>query len=52
MAVEDAPNGIKSAYSAGLKVIMVPDQTEPEEDIMHMFYAKVESLDQIIGLVE
>lgn len=52
VAVEDAPNGIKSAYSAGLKVIMVPDQTEPEEDIMHMFYAKVESLDQIIGLVE
>lgn len=52
VAVEDAPNGIKSAYSAGLKVIMVPDQTEPEEDIVHMFYAKVESLDQIIGLVE
>lgn len=52
VAVEDAPNGIKSAYSAGLKVIMVPDQTEPEEDIMHMFYAKVERLDQIIGLVE
>lgn len=52
VAVEDAPNGIKSAYGAGLNVIMVPDQTQPEEDIMHMFYAKVDSLDQIIELVE
>ena len=29
MAVEDAPNGILAAYRAGLRVVMVPDQTKP-----------------------
>ena len=31
-AVEDAPNGVRSAASAGCKVIMVPDLTEPDEE--------------------
>ncbi len=29
VAVEDSPNGIRSAYSAGCRVIMVPDMTPP-----------------------
>ena len=29
IAVEDSPNGIRSAAAAGLKVIMVPDKIEP-----------------------
>ena len=32
-AVEDSPNGIKSAASAGLKVIMVPDKIAPTPQI-------------------
>lgn len=31
IAVEDSPNGVCSAYGAGCNVVMVPDQTEPDE---------------------
>lgn len=51
-AVEDSPNGIKSAYGAGLKVIMVPDLTEPDEELSKMLYARVDELMDILGLLE
>lgn len=51
MAVEDAPNGIISAYRAGCQVIMVPDQSEPEENIIPMLTACVDDLSQIIDLL-
>lgn len=31
LAVEDSPNGVMSAYQAGCKVVMVPDQTPADE---------------------
>ena len=33
VAVEDSPNGIRSAAAAGLKVIMVPDKIKPTAEI-------------------
>ena len=33
MAVEDSPNGVRSAASAGLVTVMVPDLTQPDEEI-------------------
>ena len=44
MAVEDSPNGVMSAYNAGCKVAMVPDQTQPDQELQQMIYTKVESL--------
>lgn len=43
-AVEDSKNGIISAYSAGMKVIMIPDlwQGSPETD--SLLFAKCENL--------
>ena len=50
MAVEDSPNGINSAYGAGCQVVMVPDQTEPDEELLGKLTACVSSLDQIKDL--
>lgn len=51
IAVEDAPNGIISAYRAGLKVIMVPDQSEPDEELGTKLTACVRTLDEIIPMI-
>lgn len=32
-AIEDSFNGIRSAYSAGMKAIMVPDMIQPDEEM-------------------
>ncbi len=49
IAVEDSPNGVLSAYRAGCKVIMVPDQTPPEGELLHCLYACAASLSEIAG---
>ncbi|MCQ2082309.1 MAG: HAD family phosphatase [Lachnospiraceae bacterium] len=49
VAVEDAPNGIKSANAAGLNVIMVPDLTEPDDELCKLISRKANSLDEIIS---
>ena len=49
-AVEDSPNGVTSAYGAGCKVVMVPDLTQPDEELSKKLYAKVDSLLDIIEL--
>lgn len=52
IAVEDSPNGIISASDAGCRTIMVPDLTEPEEDIKPRLFACCKSLTDIIGILE
>lgn len=47
IAVEDSPNGVLSAHRAGLKVIMVPDQTKPDRELLKYLYACVDSLAEI-----
>lgn len=47
IAVEDAPNGVLAAYRAGCKVIMVPDQTEADEELSKFLHACVNSLEDI-----
>lgn len=51
MAVEDSPNGVLSAYRAGCKVVMVPDQTEPDEELQKCLWARVDQLADIDKLL-
>lgn len=51
MAVEDSPNGVTSACRAGCKVVMVPDQTQPDEKLLSMLFAKVDSLIELMDLI-
>lgn len=51
MAVEDSPNGVLSAYRAGCKVVMVPDQTKPDETLEKCLFACVEDLSEIKALI-
>lgn len=48
VAFEDSPNGIKSAYSAGCKVIMIPDLTQPDDNIKPLLSGVYESLDKAV----
>lgn len=50
-AIEDSPNGVLSAKRAGLRVIMVPDLTEPDEDTAGLLYAKIDSLSSLYKFV-
>ena len=50
-AVEDSPNGVLSAFRAGCKVIMVPNQTQPDEDLSKCLYAKADTLLDLKELV-
>ncbi len=52
IALEDSPNGIISAYSAGCKAVMVPDLSEPDEELRKILFRRIDSLDLLIDVLE
>ena len=52
LAIEDSPNGITSATSAGLKTIMVPDLSEPDEALRKKLFAVCTDLSKVIDVLE
>ncbi|MCM1468500.1 MAG: HAD-IA family hydrolase, partial [Alistipes sp.] len=52
IAVEDSYNGVRSAYAAGCRVIMVPDRDVPDEEMREKCYRIVENCARIIEILE
>ncbi len=51
VAVEDSPNGIISAFAAGCRPVLVPDQSPAEDCLQPLLWVCVERLDQLIPLL-
>lgn len=47
IAVEDSPNGITSAYRAGMHPIMIPDLTQPDEELKKMLFKQCKDLTEL-----
>ena len=52
IALEDSPNGIHSAHSAGCVPVFVPDLSQPDEDTSALMYACCETLAHVIPVIE
>lgn len=52
LALEDSPNGIRSAHDAGCITVMIPDLTMPTPDIEPLLYDWAGDLSKVIPLIE
>lgn len=52
VAVEDSPNGIRSAYSAGMIPVMVPDLLAPDEEMREKSAVICSDLLEVIAFLE
>lgn len=51
-ALEDSPNGIRSAHAAKMVPIMIPDLIEPNEEIKKLYKVKLNSLGEFITYIK
>jgi len=52
IAVEDAPNGVRSASAAGLRTIYIPDTHDDEEEVRGLYYKKLQSLTELNDMLK
>ena len=51
LALEDSPNGIKSASSAGCVTVMVPDLDKPSNAVIPLIYKTADGLSDVIRIL-
>ena len=51
MTVEDSPNGVRSAAGAGCRTVMIPDLTEPDEELSKLLWARADKLTDLKDLL-
>lgn len=47
-AIEDSPNGIRSAHAAGMRPVMVPDMIEPDEEMRRLSEKIFDNLTEVL----
>ena len=52
MALEDSPNGVQSAYNAGCVTVMVPDLSQPDEELKRKLTAVCGTLADVREVIE
>ena len=52
MALEDSPNGIRSAFTAGCVPVMIPDLSQPDDETAKIMYEKCDDLSQVIYVLK
>lgn len=52
IALEDSPNGIRSAHAAGCRTVMVPDLDAPTGEVKPLLYAVADGLGDVIRLLQ
>ena len=51
-AVEDSPNGVMSAHAAGCHTIMIPDLSQPDEELSRLLYRKLDTFGELINILK
>lgn len=51
-AIEDSPNGIRSAHAAGMSPLMVPDMIAPDEEMRNLSHRIFDDLTQVLEFLK
>lgn len=51
-AIEDSPNGIRSAHAAGMRPIMVPDMIQPDEEMRRLSTVVLQDLREVLTYLQ
>ena len=52
LGVEDSHNGIRALHAANIRCVFIPDLMEDTEELKKLYSYKLDSLDQIIPIIE